>query len=448
MKPIAILGAGLAGLGAANRLKEEGVPAVVYEKRQWVGGQAASYTYPGGWIFDDGPHISFTKNERMRGLFASNIEGNFLTIRANVNNLWKSHWIKHPAQANLYGIPTQLLIKILEEMIRAQFIEYGEIRNYKDWLFASFGRTFSETFPMEYGWKFHTTTADNMTTDWVGPRLYRADLGEILRGALEPDAGDVHYISDFRYPANGGFIAFVDPLARNTDTRFGMDAVSISLRDKCIRFADGRIEYFDHLISSLPLPELILHIEETTGDVRNAAERLACSTCVIVDVGIDREDISPAHWSYFYEREYSFSRLSFPHMFSPGNVPPGAGSIQAEVYFSRKYRPLTVSPESLIDVVIDDLRRCGLIRDSDQVLMKAAHVVPYANVIFDLERPAALESIRAFLADAGIETCGRYGEWNYSWTDESFMSGEQAAQRIIDRIVTGSVPPAGEEGFQ
>ena len=445
MRSIAILGAGLAGLGAANRLKDEGVPSVVYEKRQHVGGQSASYTYPGGWTFDDGPHISFTKNERMRSLFASNVDGNYLTIHANVNNLWKSHWIKHPAQANLYGLPTQLLINILEEMIRAQFSDYGEIRNYKDWLLASFGKTFSETFPMEYGWKFHTTTADNMTTDWVGPRLYKANLGEMLRGALEPDAGDVHYISDFRYPASGGYVAFIEPFARKTDVRFGMDVASISLQDKHLRFVDGRIEYFDHLISSIPLPELISRIEDVPSDVRIAAERLACSTCVIVDIGLDREDISPAHWTYFYDREYSFSRLSFPHMFSPGNVPSGAGSIQAEIYFSKKYRPLTFPPESLIDVVIDDLRRCGILRDTDRILMKAAHVVQYANVIFDLERPTALESIHCFLADAGIETCGRYGEWKYLWTDESFMSGEQAAQRVLNRIATRNVPPVNRE---
>jgi protoporphyrinogen oxidase len=434
MKPIAILGAGLAGLGAANILNDKSIPAIVYEKCLHVGGQAASYDYQGGWIFDDGPHISFTKNERMRDLFASNVEGNFLSFHANVNNLWNGYWIKHPAQANLYGLPTQLLVRIMEEMIRAQFAEYGEIRNYKDWLFASFGRTFSETFPMEYGWKFHTTTADNMTTDWIGPRLYRADLGEILRGALEPNAGDVHYISNFRYPTSGGFVKFVEPFTRKADVRFGMDVVSISLGAGRLGFADGHVEYFDQLISSIPLPELISRIEEATPDVRAAAERLACSTCVIVDIGIDREDISPAHWSYFYDREYSFSRLSFPHMFSSCNVPSGAGSIQAEIYFSKKYRPLTVSPESLIDVVIKDLRRCGLLRDTDSILIKAAHVVPYANVIFDLERPAALETIREFLAAAGVETCGRYGEWNYLWSDESFMSGEQSAQRIIDRV--------------
>ena len=65
--------------------------------------------------------------------------------------------------------------------------------------------------------------------------------------------------------------------------------------------------------------------------------------------------------TYFYDADICFTRLSFPHMLSATNAPPGCGSIQAEVYFSSKYRPLTQSPNDLIDQVIADLRRraCG-----------------------------------------------------------------------------------------
>ena len=52
--------------------------------------------------------------------------------------------------------------------------------------------------------------------------------------------------------------------------------------------------------------------------------------------------------SYFYDQDICFSRLSFPHMLSANNVPEGAGSIQAEVYFSEKYKPLTGKPEGWI----------------------------------------------------------------------------------------------------
>ena len=33
----------------------------------------------------------------------------------------------------------------------------------------------------------------------------------------------------------------------------------------------------------------------------------------------------------------------------------------------------------------------------------------------------------------GIAYCGRYGDWAYIWTDESFMSGENAAEKVMRR---------------
>ncbi len=126
-------------------------------------------------------------------------------------------------------------------------------------------------------------------------------------------------------------------------------------------------------------------------DVVDASQRLACSTCVLVNVGVDRADLSQAQMTYFYDEDICFTRLSFPHMLSATNVPPGCGSIQAEVYFSSKYRPLTQAPEDLIEPVISDLRRSGTLREDDKILTSHARVVRYANVIFDLDRAAALE---------------------------------------------------------
>jgi protoporphyrinogen oxidase len=138
--------------------------------------------------------------------------------------------------------------------------------------------------------------------------------------------------------------------------------------------------------------------------------------------------------TYFYDEDMCFSRLGFPHMLSANNAPQGTGSIQAEVYFSRKYKPFTGSPDDWIEPVIRDLRRCGLLRDNDRILSKKAMFLKYANIIFDLDRQAALQPVHQYLDDLGISYCGRYGEWGYLWTDESFKSGDQAAQKAISSL--------------
>jgi hypothetical protein len=36
------------------------------------------------------------------------------------------------------------------------------------------------------------------------------------------------------------------------------------------------------------------------------------------------------------------------------------------------------------------------------------------------------------MSEVGIGLAGRYGLWGYQWTDEAFLTGEEAAQTVID----------------
>jgi protoporphyrinogen oxidase len=261
--------------------------------------------------------------------------------------------------------------------------------------------------------------------------MYRPSLEEMLRGALAPWAPDVHYITNFRYPTNGGFVSYLRDLPSIADLRLSHEVVSIDSRKKELRFSNGSETRYGALISSIALPDLVAMIADAPREVIDASRRLACSTCVLVNVGINRSDLSDGQITYFYDQDICFTRLSFPHMLSTTNAPAGCGSIQAEVYFSSKYRPLTQSPEDLIDQVIADLRRVGTLREEDVILSRHATTVRYANVIFDLERAAALETVHGYLKDVGIDYCGRYGDWGYMWTDESYISGERAAESAL-----------------
>ena len=437
MKKVTILGSGMAGFGAANLLNKEGVDSIIYDKNQHYGGHTASYRFDEGYVFDEGPHVSFTKNEKVQKFLADSINQEYETINTVVNNYWKGIWIKHPVQCNLHDLPKELIVDCIKDFVHAMHNDYGEINNYADWLKASFGKTIAENFPMEYGLRYHTTTADNMSTDWLGPRLYRPKLEEVIYGAISPTTPDVHYISHFRYPTHNGFVNYLNPLPNLTEIILNHKVEKIDPVSKTIYFGNGHEANYDSLVSSIPLPELIPMITNAPADVIEASQLLACSQCVVVSVGVKRKDITPAHWSYFYDRDFSFTRLSFPHNLSPKTVPEGHSSIQAEVYFSEKYKPMTGKPDDWIEPVIKDLIRCGLLREDDPIDFKHAMYIPYANVIFDLDRKASLEKVHGFLDDIEICYAGRYGEWGYMWTDESFLSGERAAQKILNKVTSG-----------
>jgi len=442
MTNIAILGAGMAGFGAAHRFYQKKIRSTIFEQHGYYGGHATTFSFKGGYTYDDGPHISFTKNERLQKLFAQNVDNQYEQIQAKVNNFWKGHWIKHPVQCNLFGIPSDLVTIILLEIIKLQnetneTNETNEIliNTYQNWLEKTFGKTFSHTFPIEYGKKFHTTTADNMSTEWLSPRLYKPSLEEVIQGALSPSTSDVHYVNHFRYPTHGGFISYLQSFPSETSLKLNTRLIELDPKQKLLRFHNGSVKEYDHIVSSIPLTVLIPMIKDTPDDVLTAAQKLACTQCVIVNIAIDRTDISDAHWTYFYDDDYIFSRLSFPHMFSANNVPAKTGSIQAEIYFSEKYKPRNISIDQCILTTINDLKRCQLVKDSDHILFQNGWESSFAQVIFDLDRADNLEIVHGYLNDLQIEYCGRYGNWEYIWTDEAFISGEEAAQRILERIL-------------
>jgi protoporphyrinogen oxidase len=434
LENIAIMGSGMAGLGAAWRLRSEGIAPVIYEKNGYYGGHAASFHFDSGFLFDEGPHISFTKDPRIQDLLADGVDQQYQTIQINLNNYWHGYWPQHPVQLHLHGLPQDVVVKVITDFVEESKKPDRPVRTYAEWLVANFGRTFAELFPMEYTRKYHLNNAENMSLDWLGPRFYRPSLDEMLRGALAPTTANVHYITHFRYPNEGGFVSFLKKLAPPENLKLGYELVSIDASEHQLFFANGIISSYDGLISSIPLPALIPMIKGVPQEILEASRRLACSTCVLVNLGVDREDLSEAHMTYFYDKDICFARLSFPHLLSERNVPPHTGSIQAEVYFSDKYKPMTGTPDDWIQPVITDLHRCGLLRENDQILFSKARLVKYANIIFDLERAAALERVHGYLDEVGMRYCGRYGNWGYEWTDEAFKSGEDAAQKTLDMM--------------
>jgi protoporphyrinogen oxidase len=332
------------------------------------------------------------------------------------------------------GLPAELVIKIIQDFVSAQNREPQIGQSYAQWLYDTYGKTFAESFPMVYGRKYHTTTMDRLTTDWIGPRMYRPSLEEILRGAIKGDVAGAHYVEKFRYPSAGGFVSYLEPFADRFEIKLNHRLVRLDPRQKVLHFANGKQVVYEQVISSIPLPDLIPLIDAAPRHVLDSACRLAFTQAVLINLGVNRSDLSDTAITYFYDEDVIFSRVNLPHMFSEKNAPPGCGTIQAEVYFSDMYRPFRGTPNDLIEPVIEDLRRCGFIRNSDSIMLKEAAVNRYANVIFDTDRARAVTTVHAFLDDIGVHYCGRYGNWDHAWTDEAFLNGENVAQKALDAV--------------
>ncbi len=101
-----ILGAGIAGLGAARAFAESGAHSVIYERSSESGGHTRSHRTEHGFVFDEGPHVSFTQNERVQEIFSNAVDGDYTKLSSYVDNYYYGAWIKHPAQVNLASLPS------------------------------------------------------------------------------------------------------------------------------------------------------------------------------------------------------------------------------------------------------------------------------------------------------------------------------------------------------
>ena len=424
---IAVLGAGLAGLAAGHKLNEMHSDFNIYEKSNFIGGHAATHKL-GDFIFDDGPHVSFTKRPEIKRFLADSVDEDFIEHKSKVLNYWKGHWVKHPAQCFLYGLPTETIKNCLIDYVNAHTSNSNNPQNYAEWCLKNLGKTFSEEFVFKYTKKYWTLNAEELSTDWIGPRIYPLSPEEVIKGALEPPTNEYHYLSEFRYPSKGGFASYLNGLKPGKNINLNHEVVSIDIKNKLLKFANGNQTNFNNLISSLPLPELIKLLSTVPQNVESAAKQLKCSSVALISLGVNRNvDWPEAHWIYFYDYEISFSRIHFPHLLSGHNSPLGTGSVQVETYYSDEM-PLP-EPE-MIDRTINDLIQTGILKKDDEILVSHQHNVKYANVIFDINRTRNLTVVNDYLDEIGIERCGRYGDWEYHWTDDSIVSGLDAVDRL------------------
>lgn len=422
---IAILGGGISGISAGYHLSMIDHDNIVYESRSSWGGLLDNFTIGEGFLFDYFVHLSFTDNEYVKDLFAKSTP--YIKHHPESVNYYKGIWLKHPAQNNLAPLSNDEKVKIIIDFINRPHIK--NLNNYEEWLVAQFGEYFATNFPIKYTLKYWTTEANNLTIDWVGNRFSLPPLENLLKGAFHEQKENFYYAKEMRYPEKGGYKSFLNYMAKYINIQLDKKATLIDIKRNKIDFSDGSSTYYEKLISSIPLPELINIIKDVPENVKMAASRLHATSGQLVSLGYNRPDVSPKMWFYIYDEDVEPARAYSPSIKSPNNAPLNKSSLQFETYYSN-YRPKRMNGDNLIEHIIQKGESMKIF-SKDDIEAYDYREVKYANVIFDFERNRNLAVVKSFLNEIGILTCGRFGEWEYFWSDQSLISGKKVADEIM-----------------
>ena len=410
-----ILGAGISGLGASYALRKKGEGSVIIEKDNTYGGLCSCFEID-GFRFDRFVHLSFSKLDEVNEIFNKSCPEIYRHI-PNPYNLYKGIWIKHPAQNNLFPLSDEEKKLIVDDFKKRPSVEGTVVKNYEEWLRLQFGDYFAEHFPMVYTRKYWRKPACVLRTEWAGTRVYQPSVEEVVEGCNTKETPITYYAKEMRYPQHGGYRTYLNELINDADIRYNLEVVKIDLDKKTVYFKNGETATYERLISSLPLP-MVAQMCNAPNEVLKASNELECTSGYHISVGLKTKNIPPYLWWYIYDEDILASRVYSPSLKSPDNVPEGCSSLQFEVSCKKN----EYTEDELIRGTVGRMVDLGILEEKD-ILFSHVGFEPFANVTFTEPIYQARKIVRDWLAFVGVETIGRFGEWDYLWSDQSLMSG-------------------------
>jgi protoporphyrinogen oxidase len=298
---------------------------------------------------------------------------------------------------------------------------YEDIANYGEWLKASYGEEISRRFYYAYTKKYWTVEPEALTTSWIGIRLNRPDIGKMLFGAFSPDTGNDYYAREMRYPVgNGGYETFLKPLIQGAPIEYNKKVIKVNLEEKYVQCSDGTRCSYKRLASSIPLPELVRIMEPAPLDIKAKAKELTASKISIVSIGFNKPDIAKYLWFYIYDEDIMAARVNCPSIKSKDNVPLGCSSMQFEIYH---HPDSVINSDAVVENTLQGIRKMNLCHEDD-IMFVDYRLLPYGNVLFLHNMEKERDCIKAYITGQGVDLIGRFGEWDYLWSDQAYLSGK------------------------
>jgi protoporphyrinogen oxidase len=447
---VLIIGAGLTGLSTAFHLEEMGgIDYSVYEKERRVGGLCRSEYIgcpglEGKFTFDLLGHLLHLKKEYTKGLVRKLLKGN---LRQHRRDSWiysKGVYTRYPFQANTYGLQPEVVKECVFGFIDAKYCCLHSLRgpaeeSFNDWILRNFGKGIAKHFMIPYNQKVWTVHPRELTCGWlmVNPKYVPSPtVQEVVFGALGEQRKGFGYNVYFYYPQRGGIQELPEAFrAKIKNLELGRNLSKVNIRKKVAYFNGEEFkEKFQFLVSTVPLPELILEIiENVPEEIKKAVLKLRYTSVLNLNMGIKRENIDHGDWVYFPEKKYLFYRVGFPKKFSDEMCPRGTSSVYVEI----ACRPGEITRErrgKLIARVKDDLIKAGILEREDEILVGKCISIPYAYVIYDRNRDRNLKIIQDYLKEKNIYSVGRYGGWKYSTMEEAILEGKEVAERLVSEL--------------
>jgi protoporphyrinogen oxidase len=407
-----IVGAGISGLACADRLGDEDY--LIVEAEDEMGGYCRTVKRD-GFVWDYSGHFFHFRHPEIEEELVGRMDGRVLRIERDSRIWYADRFIGFPFQKNIH----QLAEAEYEECVRDLKDRPAEHdkANFKEMLYARYGRGIAEKFLVPYNEKLYATNLATLDVDAMGRFFPHASAEEILEVAERPEREG--YNATFTYP-EGGAIQYVEALAKGArahSVALGERVLSIDVARSVARTSKRDIG-FDTLISTAPLVSLL----DMCG-IEYDESAFGWNQVLVFNLGFDTKGLSGIHWIYYPQRELCFYRVGFyDNIFDANRM-----SLYVEIGLPRDAEVGPEAGERWLPRVLTDLQACGIVADhslvaSHHVLLDPAYVHITTRSITETKR------CKAILAAHRVHSIGRYGSWRYCSIEDNIVE----ARALVD----------------
>lgn len=408
----AIIGAGASGLAAGMFLKH---PFEIFEKNNYPGGLISSFTDQ-GFTFDLGPHILFSKNQKILHFIIQSLGKNVYQSKRNNKVYFKNKFIKWPFENSLSELDPEdnyyCLINFLNNKFKTKF---SKPKDLEQWLLHHFGEGICKSYLFPYNEKIWNVSVSKLSMIWAD-RIPLPSASDVIKSAIGiKTEGNKHQLY-YYYPLRNGYQAIADIWSKKLPIRYNFKVDKIEKTKKRTFLIFSGKQYFEseRIISTMPIHELMKIIKNSIPDfVQKAVNSLLVNSVIIVSLGIRGEDFEKYSAVYFPQSDFLVNRISFPKTFSPNNAPSDHYSIQAEITCKQNSHLLDKSDSFIFGHVTDGLINYGIIKNRKSIVCNNIKKVKYGYVVYDNKYEKNVRIIRKWFPEFGIDLLGRFSYFEY-----------------------------------
>ena len=450
--PVVIIGAGPAGLTAAYVLSKAGVPSIIIEKDQTVGGIARTINYK-DYYFDIGGHRFFTKVKSVENIWKE-VLGDDLLRRNRLSRIYYNkkffYYPLRPLNA-LLGLGVWNSILIFFSYLTSQLFPSKEEETFEHWVSNHFGKRLFKIFFKTYTEKVWGISCNEISADWAGQRVKGLSLMTALKNAIlkkqhnQKDKKRVikTLIDEFDYPKLGpGMMwrAMEEIIHKNgSQVCLGKEVEGIHWSGNKVETLEvkqnGQVELLSgtDFISSMPLREVLQKFKPAVPkEVLDAANDLKYRDFLTIALIIGKPTLFPDTWIYIHDSDVKVGRIQNFKNWSPFMVPDPNKTCLGLEYFCFEGDSLWNTPDDkLIELAKGELETLGLVNKND---VEDGIVVrmPKAYPIYDSTYQMSLDVVRQFLNRFdNLQMVGRNGMHKYNNQDHSMLTAMLSAENIL-----------------